>query len=110
NESFSDIMGTAIEGKNFVLGEDCWIAGGVMRDMENPSRGNQPAHMKDYVYMSEDNGGVHKNSGIINHAAYLIADGFEKMGGKDSKDIMGKLFYIANCYYWDQTTDFAKCR
>ncbi len=23
---------------------------------------------------------------------------------------MGKLFYIANCYYWDQTTDFAKCR
>ncbi|MCW6109613.1 M4 family metallopeptidase [Clostridium sporogenes] len=110
NESFSDIMGTAVEGKNFVLGEDCWIAGGVMRDMENPARGNQPAHMKDYAYMSEDNGGVHKNSGIINHAAYLIADGFEKMGAKDSKDIMGKLFYIANCYYWDQTTDFAKCR
>ncbi|NFM77730.1 peptidase M4 family protein [Clostridium botulinum] len=112
NESFSDIMGTAVEGKNFVLGEDCWIAGGVMRDMENPSRGGQPAHMKDYSYksMDDDNGGVHTNSGIINHAAYLIADGFEKTGAKDSKDIMGKLFYTANCYYWDQTTNFAKCR
>ncbi|ACQ54777.1 M4 family metallopeptidase [Clostridium botulinum] len=116
NESFSDIMGTAIEGKNFELGEDCWIPsaqyGEIMRDMQYPARGGQPAHMKDYDRkpMDDDNGGVHKNSGIINHAAYLIADGFEKMGAKDSKDIMGKLFYIANCYYWDQTTDFAKCR
>ncbi len=114
NESFSDIMGTAIEGKNFVIGEDCWIPtpwyGDVMRDMKDPSRGRQPAHMKNYYHTNEDNGGVHTNSGIINHAAYLIADGFEKMGAKDSKDIMAKLFYTANRYYWDQTTDFAKCR
>ncbi|WP_434303133.1 M4 family metallopeptidase [Clostridium botulinum] len=118
NESFSDIMGTAIEGKNFEIGEDCWIPtwfyGEVMRDMKDPSRGRQPAHMKNFrklpVDRDNDWGGVHINSGIINHAAYLIADGFEKMGAKDSKHIMGKLFYIANCYYWDQTTDFSKCR
>ncbi|HDK7137187.1 TPA: M4 family metallopeptidase [Clostridium botulinum] len=112
NESFSDIMGVAVEGKNFVLGEDCWVAGGVMRDMENPSRGGQPAHMKDYKYkpMNDDNGGVHTNSGIINHAAYLVADGIEKTGAKNSKDIMGKIFYTANCYKWDETTNFAKCR
>ncbi|KEJ00817.1 peptidase M4 [Clostridium botulinum A2B7 92] len=112
NESFSDIMGVAVEGKNFVLGEDCWVAGGVMRDMENPSRGGQPAHMKDYKYktMNDDNGGVHTNSGIINHAAYLVADGIEKTGAKNSKDIMGKIFYTANCYKWDETTNFSKCR
>ncbi|EQB4337174.1 M4 family metallopeptidase, partial [Clostridium botulinum] len=118
NESFSDIMGTAIEGKNFEIGEDCWIPsdryGEIMRDMKDPSRGNQPAHMKDFRVLPVDDkndwGGVHTNSGIINHAAYLIADGFEKMGEKDSKDIMAKIFYIANCYYWDQITDFAKCR
>ncbi|PIH03579.1 M4 family metallopeptidase [Clostridium combesii] len=112
NESFSDIMGVAVEGKNFVLGEDCWVAGGVMRDMGNPSRGGQPAHMKDYKYktMDDDNGGVHTNSGIINHAAYLVADGIEKTGAKNSKDIMGKIFYTANCYKWDETTNFAKCR
>ncbi|MCC5439915.1 M4 family metallopeptidase [Clostridium botulinum] len=112
NESFSDIMGVAVEGKNFVLGEDCWVAGGVMRDMENPSKGGQPAHIKDYKYktMDDDNGGVHTNSGIINHAAYLVADGIEKTGAKNSKDIMGKIFYTANCYKWDETTNFAKCR
>ncbi|APQ78093.1 M4 family metallopeptidase [Clostridium botulinum] len=110
NESFSDIMGVAVEGKNFVLGEDCWVAGGVMRDMEDPSRGGQPAHMKDYAFTFYDNGGVHTNSGIINHAAYLIADGIEKTGAKNSKDIMGKIFYTANCYKWDETTNFAKCR
>ncbi|WP_456318625.1 M4 family metallopeptidase [Clostridium combesii] len=38
------------------------------------------------------------NSGIINHAACLIADGVEKLGVENSKDIMGKLFYTANCY------------
>ncbi len=38
------------------------------------------------------------NSGIINHAAYLIADGVEKLGVENSKDIMAKLFYTANCY------------
>ncbi|NFA62289.1 M4 family metallopeptidase [Clostridium sporogenes] len=114
NESFSDIMGVAVEGKNFIIGEDCWVADGVMRDMKDPSRGDQPAHMKDYRYMpndqENDNGGVHANSGIINHAAYLVADGIEKTGAKNSKDIMGKIFYTANCYKWDETTNFAKCR
>ncbi len=84
NESFSDIMGVAIDGKNFEIGEECYtpnIPGDTMRDMKDPSRGDQPAHMKDFEYLpnDEDNdwGGVHTNSGIINHAAYLIADGME---------------------------------
>jgi Zn-dependent metalloprotease len=33
----------------------------------------QPAHMRDYVVTQEDNGGVHTNSGILNHAFYLFA-------------------------------------
>lgn len=117
NEAFSDIMGVAIDGKNFEIGEECYtpnIPGDTMRDMKDPSRGNQPAHMKDFLYVpndkDHDNGGVHTNSGIINHAAYLIADGMEKAGEKNSKDIMAKLFYRANCYEWDETTNFAKCR
>ena len=31
----------------------------------------QPAHMNDYVQTADDNGGVHINSGIPNHAFYL---------------------------------------
>jgi Zn-dependent metalloprotease len=33
----------------------------------------QPANMQHYVHTSEDNGGVHLNSGIPNHAFYLAA-------------------------------------
>ncbi|EPY2273057.1 M4 family metallopeptidase [Clostridium sporogenes] len=117
NESFSDIMGVAIDGKNFEIGEECYtpnIPGDTMRDMKDPSRGDQPAHMKDFKYLPNDKdndwGGVHTNSGIINHAAYLIADGMEKSGETNGKDIMAKLFYRANCYKWDETTNFAKCR
>ncbi len=69
NESFSDIMGVAIDGKNFEIGEECYtpnIPGDTMRDMKDPSRGDQPAHMKDFEYLpnDEDNdwGGVHTNS------------------------------------------------
>ncbi|GAA0740732.1 M4 family metallopeptidase [Clostridium oceanicum] len=117
NEAFSDIMGTAVEGKNFQVGEDCYtpgIDGDALRDMKDPSKGNQPAHMKDYYNVPDlemfDNGGVHTNSGIINHAAYLIADGIEQLGRKDSKSVMGKLFYMANCDLWGKETNFAETR
>lgn len=33
----------------------------------------QPAHMRDYVHTSNDNGGIHINSGIPNRAFYLVA-------------------------------------
>ncbi len=33
----------------------------------------QPAHMDQYIQTREDNGGVHLNSGIPNHAFYLAA-------------------------------------
>jgi Zn-dependent metalloprotease len=33
----------------------------------------QPAHMNDIVWTFQDNGGVHINSGIPNHAFYLAA-------------------------------------
>jgi Zn-dependent metalloprotease len=33
----------------------------------------QPSHMRDYVETAADNGGVHINSGILNHAFYLFS-------------------------------------
>lgn len=38
----------------------------------------QPKHMSGYIHTSEDNGGVHLNSGIPNHAYYLFC---MKLGG-----------------------------
>ena len=36
----------------------------------------QPATMAGFVRTTSDNGGVHTNSGIPNHAFYLVATGF----------------------------------
>lgn len=95
NESYADVGGALVDDDDWLIGEDIvvpqYFPSGAMRDMANPHNGAQPgdfdwqpATMSEYVDMplSEDNGGVHVNSGIPNHAAYLIGDaiGREKMG------------------------------
>ena len=61
----------------------------------------QPAHMKDYVTTSEDNGGVHINSGIPNHAFYVTAiqiggSAWEKAGQIWYKALTDKLQSTSN--------------
>ena len=96
NEAFSDIMGTVVEwwylsqlpnkvevgangatyGQDWLLGEDLFITSGpqkAVRSMANPQAFNQPDHMSEYVTTNNDSGGVHINSGIVNHAFYLLA-------------------------------------
>jgi len=53
-------------------------------------RDPQPAHMRRYVVTDEDNGGVHLNSGIPNHAFYHAAI---DIGGNSWTDL-GKLWYV----------------
>src|SRR5690349_1967649 len=94
NESISDVFGSLV--KQYVRGQTAaqadWLIGeglftakvhGVaLRSMKAPGtafddallgRDPQPATMAGYVRTSEDNGGVHTNSGIPNHAFYLAA-------------------------------------
>jgi Zn-dependent metalloprotease len=94
NESISDVFGSLVKQRNLgQMAKDAdWIIGqglltanvnGVgLRSMKAPGtayddpvlgKDPQPAHMKDYVTTVQDNGGVHINSGIPNHAFYLIA-------------------------------------
>jgi Zn-dependent metalloprotease len=49
----------------------------------------QPAHMRNYVKTDGDNGGVHINAGILNHAFYLTA---MKLGGH-SWERAGRVWY-----------------
>lgn len=51
----------------------------------------QPSHMRGYVHTDEDNGGVHINSGILNHAFYLAA---MQIGGK-TWEVLGPIWYAA---------------
>ena len=94
NESMSDVFGSLV--KQYQLQQTAsqadWIIGaglftpnvnGVgIRSMKAPGtayddpvlgKDPQPATMSDYVNTSSDNGGVHINSGIPNHAFYVTA-------------------------------------
>ncbi|ASK94970.1 M4 family metallopeptidase [Xanthomonas campestris pv. merremiae] len=94
NESISDVFGVLI--KQYTLGQSAdqadWIIGagllmpgiqGVgLRSMQAPGsayddpalgKDPQPATMAGYVDTQEDDGGVHYNSGIPNHAFYRAA-------------------------------------
>ncbi|MEU9335867.1 M4 family metallopeptidase [Streptomyces sp. NPDC048290] len=94
NESLSDVFGSLI--KQQTLGQTAdqadWLIGAgllaprvtgvALRSMKAPGtaydddvlgKDPQPATMDDYVRTGRDNGGVHINSGIPNHAFYLAA-------------------------------------
>jgi Zn-dependent metalloprotease len=94
NESMSDVFGSLVKQYKLqqTAAEADWIIGqglltenvnGVgIRSMKAPGtayddpvlgKDPQPAHMKDYVNTLSDNGGVHINSGIPNHAFYVTS-------------------------------------
>lgn len=94
NEAISDIFGSLVkqyqrgqtaDQADWIIGEGLFtsnVKGVGIRSMKAPGtayndpvlgKDPQPAHMKDYVNTSQDYGGVHINSGIINHAFYLSA-------------------------------------
>ncbi len=88
NESFSDIFGESVDLGNgagndtasvrWLMGED--VPGlGAIRNMKNPGAFNDPAKVNDVNYKCDindgDQGGVHSNSGVPNHAYALMVDG-----------------------------------
>lgn len=85
NEAFSDIMGTSAEfyfqqpgsgnlRADYLIGEDVVRAGGI-RSMADPQAFGHPDHYSRRFLGTADNGGVHINSGIANHAFYLAVEG-----------------------------------
>ena len=120
NEAVSDIFGTFVEHaaqpdpvKNWQLGEGLSLTNHPFRDMIHPANGMQPAHMSQLVNTTQDNGGVHTNSGIVNNAMYLMT-----MGGTNDVshtvvprgigwDRSAQLWYRAAFHYFTSTTDFA---
>jgi Zn-dependent metalloprotease len=85
NESFSDIWGEFVDLTNgkgndtaavrWLMGED--VEGGAIRNMKNPPQFGDPDRMGSSLYYkgTNDNGGVHTNSGVGNKTAFLITDG-----------------------------------
>jgi Zn-dependent metalloprotease len=130
NESFSDVFGSLV--KQHALGQDAhsadWLIGAgilgptihgkALRSMKDPGsayddpklggKDPQPKDMDGYVDLPDDpwddNGGVHLNSGIPNHAFYLVAD---ELGGNAWEDA-GAIWYNALLQLWS-TAQFADC-
>ena len=65
-------------------------APGTAYDDDVLGRDPQPAHMRDYVATSEDNGGVHINSGIPNKAFELVATAL----GGHAWERAGRIWYL----------------
>jgi Zn-dependent metalloprotease len=81
NESFSDILGKAVEFDKFGDTATWQLArhfqDGGLRDLSNPNLKNQPDtyHGNMWYAGSSDNGGVHYNSGVQNFWFYLLSEG-----------------------------------
>jgi bacillolysin/thermolysin len=76
NESYSDVFGACVDRDDWLLGEDIRLASpGFIRSMEDPTLRGHPKHMDNFLWygIETDNGGVHINSGIPNHAFYWAA-------------------------------------
>lgn len=126
NESFADVFGALVDDSDWEMGEDIMApeakANGttVLRSLSNPNGvvvaneerrsystngGVYPDHMDEFYHMptSVDGGGVHVNSSITNHAAYLI-------GQEIGREKLGQIYYRALTVYLTPNSDFSDAR
>ncbi len=130
NESFSDMLGVAVE---FYVGkdtkDDIWKLGdelydhGSMRNMADP---NVEGHPDTYggrnwvnpANLGYDNGGVHINSGVSNYWFYLLCEGGNGVNDNyDDYDVSPigiekaeKLAYVTLTEYLTPSSNFAHMR
>ncbi|MEO1575128.1 MAG: M4 family metallopeptidase, partial [Pseudomonadota bacterium] len=74
-----ELGGASDASYRWLTGEDASAFGGAIRDMWSPGCFGDPGKVSDTNYACDpnetDNGGVHSNSGIINHGFALLVDG-----------------------------------
>lgn len=110
NESVSDVFGVLV--KQYLLGQSAaaadWLVGAellapgvqgvALRSMKAPGtayddprlgKDPQPGHLRDYVETTDDNGGVHINSGIPNKAFHDLA---LALGG-NAWEVAGRIWF-----------------
>ena len=116
NESFADIFGAMIDRDDWLIGEDVVktsaFPSGALRSLQDPHNGAstgdynsgwQPRHYNERFTGSQDNGGVHINSGIPNFAFFKFATAV----GKETAE---NVYYRALTTYLTRSSQFADCR
>lgn len=122
-EAYASIFGETFEqfrkgSVDWQLGEDSNVPGyeSVSFSFSNPQSidigyGPYPAKTSDLGFYcgADDYGGVHQNSSVLAHAAYLAAVGGDYNGrsiGSAGIDIIEQVYYRAMNYYFTMSTDF----
>lgn len=117
NESYADVYGVMIDRNNWLIGENVVksssFPSGALRSMSDPHNGGsglgspgwQPKHVNEKYTGSQDNGGVHINSGIPNYAFFLFAS--DANVGKDKAE---KVYYKALTDYLVKSSVFVDAR
>lgn len=114
NETYADIFGSMVDRDDWLIGEDVtkttFSPSGALRNMADPhNMGNssnpywQPKNLSEMYLGSNDNAGVHINSGIGNYVYYLYASAI-------TKDKAEKVFYRALSNYLTKISQFIDFR
>ena len=115
NESFADVFGAMMDREDWLIGEDVVrttvFRSGALRSLEDPHNGGsslndlgfQPKNVSEQYRGSENNGGVHINSGIPNHAFYLFA---QEVGREKAEQV----YYRALDNYLTKSSQFVDAR
>jgi hypothetical protein len=95
----------------WLIGEDATAFGSAIRDMWSPTCLGHPGKVSDAEYhcTTDDGGGVHRNSGVPNHAYSLLVDGGLYNGVTVTGiglDKAAAIYYQAMTQYQTPTTDF----
>jgi hypothetical protein len=112
----ADVFGVLLDPQDWLIGEEIVknfsiFPSGALRSLEDPHNGTsnpnspayQPKHTDEQYQGSDDNGGVHINSGIPNHAFYRFA---QQVGLAKA----GKVYYRALTQYLTRSSQFVDLR
>lgn len=127
NESCSDIFGIIISNFpchdvnqwNWEMGEDLDASGVPLRDMSDPTKRGQPAHMNDFKRLRSgedpanrnDWGYVHRNSGIHNKAAFNLLTAKTATDDQTFRvEEAASLFYLALTNHLSRRSGFSDSR
>jgi Zn-dependent metalloprotease len=105
DEAVSDVFACFIDG-DWQIAEAVYHPSGrpqPLRDLADPHATNNPASLSEWVATADDNGGIHVNSTIASHAAYLMTQGAHALPAK----VVETIWYRALTRYLHARADFA---
>jgi hypothetical protein len=105
--------GGIADSYRWLSGEGDPAFGGAIRDMWNPNCYGDPAKVSDEEYHCDtaDSGGVHTNSGVVNHTYALLVDGGTYNGVPVTGiglDKAANIFWHTQTNYLTSTSGFAE--